>query len=32
VVESKIQERELGYLGELTVNVLTFTIALSQLG
>jgi K+-transporting ATPase ATPase C chain len=32
LVESKIQGRELGYLGEPTVNVLELNIALAQLG
>jgi K+-transporting ATPase ATPase C chain len=32
LVESKIQGRELDYLGEPTVNVLTLNIALAQLG
>jgi len=32
LVESKIQGRELGYLGEPTVNVLELNIALTQLG
>jgi len=31
LVESKIQERDLGYLGEATVNVLLLNIALDQL-
>ena len=32
LVESKIQGRELGYLGDPTVNVLDLNIALAKLG
>ncbi|WP_309619472.1 potassium-transporting ATPase subunit C, partial [Salinibacterium sp.] len=32
LVESMIQQRDLGYLGEPTVNVLSLNIALAKLG